>query len=693
MRHVLFAALVFSVVPCLSARAQQAEAIRPNIVMIYADDMGYGDLSCFGATDLTTPHLDRLAEHGAKLTNFYNSSSACCTSRAALLTGCYHARVSMKMIGPAATTGLNPDEITIAEMLDDVGYQSAMVGKWHVGHTTNMMPWAQGFDRFYGIPVSHDYNNGGPYYAEGVPLYSKEPNEPFQLEDVVSEWDFPKVALYTQRFTDRAISYIETRDPNKPLFLYVAFCMPHVTLAATEDFEGTSERGLYGDVMQELDAGIGRIVESLETEGLAENTLVIFASDNGPWLSFGNHAGSPGPLREGKRTVFDGGVRTPAIMYWPGRIAPGQVVDTPAAIMDIFPTAAALAGGVVPTDRAIDGVDIRSLVMEDVNVPYDPQRPLALYDYRDRNLHAVRSGRWKLVFPHSYETVQTPGHDGVNGSYVWANTPRALFDMTNDPGETTNVLNDHPDIAAQLTEMADVFRADIGDLVTATPAGGDIRAMGTGTLLERPPGPTGEEPVGDKLVDWDFSGLGVPGADNSAVGGDVNTNEAAPVTTVLGAAWANPAEGVNVSDLTDGGSDLVYSNGSPARGEANVKNWDLGGDGINDNYLEFTLTAGPSRTISIDYISISQWRNGLGAPDGLAFEVSVDGGPFEPYEIVRTDPVAGDGGFDRYTFTQSITLARSVVIRLTPRSVNIGSTGNLHINGLTVYGTTGRSRG
>jgi len=692
MRNVSMTVFALFLLVPHAARAQQAEAVQPNIVMIYTDDMGYGDLSCFGATDLATPHLDRLAERGAKLTNFYNSSSACCTSRAALLTGCYHARVSMKMVGPSSTSGLHPDEITLAEMLNDVGYQSAMVGKWHVGHTTNMMPWAQGFERFYGIPVSHDYNNGGADYPEGVPLYSKEPGEAFMLEDVIGEWDLPKVALYTQHFTDRAISYIEQRDPNQPMFLYVAYCMPHVTLAVTEAFEGTSERGLYGDVMQEIDANIGRIIASLEAEGLAENTLVIFASDNGPWLNYGNHAGSPGPLREGKRTVFDGGVRTPAIMYWPSRIAPAQVVDTPAGIIDIFPTVAALAGGALPTDRAIDGVDIRSLVMTDVNVPYDPERPIALYDYRARNLHALRSGRWKLVFQHSYETVQTAGRDGTAGSYEWVTTPQSLFDMEDDPGETTNVLRMHPELVARLTDMAEVFRTDIGDLVGGAPASDFVRPMGSGSLLKRPIGRTGEEPAGDELVAWDFSALGVPGADNSALGGDTDTREGAPVTTVLGAAYANAAARVEVSDLSDGGSDLVYSSGSPTVSEANLKNWDLGGDGLNDNYLEFTVSAGPNRTISIRHISISQWRNGLGAPDGLAFEVSADGDAFEPYGIVRTDPFSGDGVFDRYTFTQSITKVRSVVIRFTARSVNMGSTGNLHINGLTVYGETAGSR-
>ena len=457
---------------------------QPNIVVIYADDMGYGDLSGYGATDLATPNIDSLATTGAKFTNFYNSSSACSTSRASLLTGSYHPRTSVQTVfSPGSTNGLNPNEVTMAEMLNDAGYQSAMVGKWHLGHTTNMMPWNQGFDRFYGIPVSHDYNNGGPNYPDGVPTYVKEPNQNYYVERVVNELNYSEVAQYTQRFSNKAATYIRERDPDKPLFLYVAQPMPHVTLAATEAFEGTSERGLYGDVMQELDAGVGTILGALEDEGIRDNTIVVFAADNGPWLVYGNHSGETGGLREGKRTTFDGGVRTPAMISWPDGIAPGQVIDTPAAVMDLFPTFAALGNATVPTDRVIDGVDLRPLVMEDTGETYDADRPLAFYDWDSRSLHAVRSGQWKLVFPHSYETVDEAGQDGARGTYTWVNQSLALFDMVNDPDETTNVLSDHPDIYADLLAAANGFRADLGDNLTSTPAGADVRPLGSGTLL------------------------------------------------------------------------------------------------------------------------------------------------------------------------------------------------------------------
>jgi arylsulfatase A-like enzyme len=461
---------------------------QPNIVVIYADDMGYGDISSFGATDLATPHIDSLAASGVRFTNFYNSSSACTTSRASLLTGSYHSRTGIHTVfGPGSTNGLNPNEITMAEMLNSAGYQSAMVGKWHLGHTDNMMPWHQGFDRFYGIPVSHDYGNGGPNFPQGVPTYSRQPGQPHVVERVVNEFDLDEVALYTQIFSNQAATYIRERDPSRPLFLYVAQPMPHVTLAVTDPFEGSSQRGLYGDVMQELDAGVGTILQALDDEGIRNNTLVVFAADNGPWLQFGNHAGSGGGLREGKRTTFEGGVRTPAAISWPDQIAPGQVVDTPAAIMDLFPTFAALAGAELPTDRVIDGVDIRSLMMDNVDTTYDPNRPLAFYDWDSRSLHAVRSGDWKLVFAHSYETVATAGVDGSRGSYAWVQAEYALYNLVDDPGETTNLIDDHPAVVAQLSAFATAIRADLGDNLTGTPPGPNVRPIGTGTLLPLPP--------------------------------------------------------------------------------------------------------------------------------------------------------------------------------------------------------------
>lgn len=452
----------------------------PNIVMVYVDDMGYGDIAAFGATDVTTPNLDRMAEQGVKLTHCYNSSSACSTSRAALLTGCYHSRVSIHTVfSPGSNNGLNPDEVTIAELLRDTGYDTAMVGKWHLGHPESLMPYSQGFDRFYGIPVSHDYKNV-PGFNNRVPLYEKVPGIPVQVLDTILWNDTGpdgEVQHYTGRFTQEAVAFIETpRDA--PFFLYVAYCMPHVALAVTEPFDGVSQRGLYGDVMAEIDAGIGDILQALEDEGIDGDTVVVFASDNGPWLSFGDHGGSPGPLREGKRTVFDGGVRTPAMVYWPGQV-PGMSCDAPVAVMDFFATFASWAGAELPDDRTIDAVDLSPLLLRDTDASdYDDERPIALYAYYSRSLHAVRMGKWKLVFPHSYQTVNNAGSGGSNGSYQNVPTPLALFDMENDPGETTNLAAANPTIVAQLDAAADVFRADLGDNATNTPPSNQVRPIG-----------------------------------------------------------------------------------------------------------------------------------------------------------------------------------------------------------------------
>ncbi|MFI4860049.1 MAG: sulfatase [Phycisphaerales bacterium JB063] len=453
---------------------------QPNIVMVYVDDMGYGDVAAFGADDLVTPNLDRMAQQGVKLTHCYNSSSACSTSRAALLTGCYHSRVSIHTVfPPSSNQGLNPDEITIAELLQGVDYDTAMVGKWHLGHPESLMPYNQGFEHFYGIPVSHDYKTV-PGFNNRVPLYEKIPGQPVQVIDTIRWNDTgPKgeIQFYTQRFTQRAIDFIE-QSRDQPFFLYVAYCMPHVALAATSPFNGVSKRGLYGDVMAEIDAGIGDILASLEDQGIAGDTVVVFASDNGPWLSYGNHSGSPGPLREGKRTVFDGGVRTPAIVYWPGQV-PGMPCDAPVAVMDFYATFAAWAGAALPTDRTIDAVDLSPLLLRDTSAEdYDAQRPIALYDYRSRSLHAIRMGKWKLVFPHNYETVNNAGNDGAGGSYTFVATPLALFDMEADPGETTNLAGAFPAVVQALNAAADVIRADLGDNATGTPASDQVRPIG-----------------------------------------------------------------------------------------------------------------------------------------------------------------------------------------------------------------------
>jgi arylsulfatase A-like enzyme len=449
----------------MKARAAKAIDRKPNIVMIYVDDMGYGDVACFGAKDVKTPNLDRMAAAGVKFTHCYNSSSACSPSRAALLTGCYHARLSIfTVFGPSVKIGLNPSEITIAELLRPKGYATGVIGKWHLGSPKEMMPNAQGFDWSHVIPVSHDYHS---YDAEGgMPIYEND-----KIVDRVL-WTKPKkrnedpanreaVSLYTSRFTAQAEKFI-TKHKDDTFFLYVAHPMPHVPIAATKPYIGTTKRGLYGDTMAELDTGIGRILDKLKEEGIAKNTIVVFASDNGPWLSKGKESGSAGPLRDGKRSIFDGGVRTPAIVYWPGKIKP-RVCDTPCAVMDFYATFAAIGGAKVPTDRKIDAVDLAPLLWPGQGKEtYDPDRPIAIYQYMGMSMGAMRRGKWKIVLPRPNKRKDIP---------------LSLFDMTVDPGESNNLAEKYPEVVKMLMKDVDAFQRDLGEIRKYKP-GPNVRPIG-----------------------------------------------------------------------------------------------------------------------------------------------------------------------------------------------------------------------
>jgi len=453
------------VVVLAGADSLQASPAKPNIVMIYVDDMGYGDVACFGATDVKTPSLDRMAAGGVKFTNCYNSSSACSPSRAALMTGSYHARLGIfTVFGPTVKIGLNPDEITIAELLRPQGYATGVVGKWHLGTPMEMMPNAQGFDWSHVIPVSHDYHSydseGGMPICENGKIIdrvlwakSEKGKEDSKNRDAVK--------LYSSRFTTQAEKFIE-KHKAETFFLYIAHPMPHVPIAATEAYIGTTKRGLYGDTMAELDAGIGRIIDKLKEEGIAENTIVVFSSDNGPWLSKGKESGSAGPLRDGKRSIFDGGVRTPAIVYWPGRIK-SRVCDTPCAVMDFYATFAALGGAKVPDDRVIDAVDLAPLLWpdEDKGV-YDTERPIAIYQYMGMSMGAMRRGKWKIVLPRASKKKPIP---------------LSLFDMTVDPGEANNLAETNPEVVEMLMKDVEAFQRDLGETRKYKP-GPNVRPIG-----------------------------------------------------------------------------------------------------------------------------------------------------------------------------------------------------------------------
>jgi arylsulfatase A-like enzyme len=353
-----------------------AEQKQPNIVFIFADDLGYGDIGSYGATNIRTPNIDRMAAQGAKFDQFYSASPVCTPSRAALLTGRYPIRQGIHgVFFPESFQGMDPEEITIAEMLKEVGYATGIVGKWHLGHHEKFMPWNQGFDEFFGLPYSNDM--GGLYFFR---------NRDISFEEIDQRY-------LTKTYTEEAIKFIEAHR-EQPFFLYLAHNMPHVLLYASPQFEGKSEAGLYGDVIEELDWSVGEILRRLQELQLAENTLVIFTSDNGPWLLMGDRGGSPGPFREGKRFTFEGGMRVPAVAYWPAAIQPGTEPNGMATMMDWMPTFAALTGAQLPQDRAIDGVDITPLLLATGEREHQ-----SLFYYMDGELRAYRNGEWKLKLP------------------------------------------------------------------------------------------------------------------------------------------------------------------------------------------------------------------------------------------------------------------------------------------------------
>ena len=442
----------------------------PNFIVIYADDLGYADIGPFstrqGDARPQTPHLDRMAAEGARLTNFYVAQAVCSASRAALLTGAYPNRIGITgALNHRAKHGLNPDETTIAEVLKQRRYATAMFGKWHLGHLPPFLPVRHGFDEYLGLPYSNDM---WPRHPTQKNFY---PDLPLIEGDQVIRYD-PDQSQLTTLYTDRAVAFIE-RQRNAPFFLYVPHSMPHVPLFVSDRFKGKTPGGLYGDVIAEIDWSVGRILDAVKRAGLDEQTLVVFTSDNGPWLSYGNDAGSSGPLREGKATAFEGGVRVPFVARWAGRIPAGSVETRPAMTIDLLPTLARLAGAQLPAST-IDGRDMWPLLAGDGKAPDHHE---ALYFYWGTELHAVRSGKWKLHLPHPYQSVETAGADGQPGKYVRREIPLSLFDLEKDPGEWTDVAQQHPAVVRALMEHVQRAREDLGDSLVGR-AGGNVRPPG-----------------------------------------------------------------------------------------------------------------------------------------------------------------------------------------------------------------------
>ena len=434
------------------SRTSLPDTRPPNVIIVYADDMGYGDVGVYGGHEFDTPNLDSMAGDGVRFTDFYVAQPVCSASRAALLTGCYSNRVGiLGALGPKSRTGISDGEVTIAQLVKQKNYATAIFGKWHLGCQPQFLPLHHGFDEYFGLPYSNDM---WPFHPEAPKDY---PDLPLMEGDKVVAYNPPMDSL-TTRYTERAVAFIE-KNRERPFFLYLAHNMPHVPLGVSPRFKGKSRLGLYGDVIMEIDWSVGEILQTLRRLNLDENTLVIFASDNGPWLSYGEHSGHSGPLREGKGTTWEGGVRVPCVMRWPGQIPRGLVCTEPAMTIDILPTVARLIGAGLPA-HPIDGLDIRSLMTgkEGARSPHD-----ALYFYWNENLEAVRSGRWKMHLPHPYRTLggKEGGKGGQPVKYEDASTQLALFDLVKDPGETQDVSAEHADIVARLKETARRFDEDL----------------------------------------------------------------------------------------------------------------------------------------------------------------------------------------------------------------------------------------
>ncbi len=443
----LFALLSFLFFNC------QQSSVLPNIVLIYIDDMGYADIGSFGAESYQTPHLDKMASEGMKFSDFYVSQAVCSASRASLLTGCYSNRVSiLGALNPHARHGLNDAEVTIAELLKQKDYATAIFGKWHLGHREKFLPASHGFDEYFGLPYSNDMWPDHPAKR----LYPELP----LIEGTETIQTLKEQSMLTTWFTERSVKFIE-KNKERPFFLYLAHSMVHVPLFVSDKFKGKSGQGLYGDVVMEIDWSVGEVMETLQRLGIDDNTLVIFTSDNGPWLSYGTHGGSALPLREGKGTAWEGGQRVPTLMRWPGKIPAQTTCSTPAMTIDILPTIAEITGTTLP-DHPIDGKSILPLLRGDENAQ-SPQE--AYYFYYGQRLNALRSGKWKLHLPHSYTTLsgREGGRDGKPVPYDIARTDTVLYDLENDISETTDVKDVHPEVARRLAKLAAEMQQKLGD--------------------------------------------------------------------------------------------------------------------------------------------------------------------------------------------------------------------------------------
>ncbi|MCT1529383.1 sulfatase [Sphingobacterium daejeonense] len=453
----------------------QGKEAQPNIILVFMDDLGYGDLGVTGALDYHTPVLDRMANNGIRFTNFLVPQAVCSASRAALLTGTYPNRMGISgAFMPNAGVGLAPEEESLAEMLKSKGYATQIIGKWHLGNEPEFLPTKQGFDAYYGIPYSNDMwpvgFDGKPAKADSyvakypvLPLLQIKVGEA-RPDTIMKINNLEDQAVLTEKYTRQAVDFIKN-NRKKPFFLYLAHSMTHVPIAASKKFRGTSEQGLFGDVMQEIDDSMGQILKSLKDNGIADNTIVIFTSDNGPWLNFGNHNGSSGGFREGKGASWEGGQRVPCIISWPNKIKEGRINNNLTSSMDIYATIAELSNFKGQKNQ-IDGISF----LDQISDSKAPAHRQSMYYYYNKNdLEAVRYKNWKLVFPHksrSYEGI-LPDNDGFGGKYNEHEIKEMeLYDLRRDPSERYNVIEQNPEILKVLLGIAEEARNDLGDNLT-----------------------------------------------------------------------------------------------------------------------------------------------------------------------------------------------------------------------------------
>lgn len=430
----------------------------PNIIFVLTDDLGFNDLSSYGSTIIHTPNLDKLASEGALLNSYYSPQAVCSASRASILTGSYPNRIGFSgALGPNSKKGINPNELLISEMLKDKGYKTAAYGKWHLGDNKKFLPTRHGFDDFYGILYSNDMWPFHAEYPDSYPdlmLYDKE--TPIKVLEDQSN--------LTKDLTTKSVEFIE-KNKNNPFFLYLAHPQPHVPLFASSDFKGKSENGLYTDVIQEIDHSVGAIMKALKDNNLEDNTIVVFTSDNGPWLSYGEHAGSTGIYKEGKGTTWEGGQRVPCIVWYPNEIKPNTVISAPLMGIDWLPTFASVTNSKL-SENKIDGKNIWEVLINKTDK--SPHEALFFY-YHVNSLHAVRYGDWKMYFPHRYRTLngRKGRNDGSPIKYQYVNLEKMeLYNLVEDPSETKNIFDQHPEIAKKIEKLADIKRNEIGDDLT-----------------------------------------------------------------------------------------------------------------------------------------------------------------------------------------------------------------------------------